>query len=175
MGDYRRLVLARHAKTEKSGDGEDHERSLLPRGELDAASAGEWLVGDADLVPDLVLCSTARRALQTWTEMARHPRLADVRVQADPRLYNAPPVVLLEVLREAPEAAEVVLLVGHAPGVPALVAELADRQRSQAAALQALDAGFPTMACAVLEPAASWADLGPGTAALPALEVPRGR
>ncbi len=173
MSRDRRLVLVRHAKTEQAAAGVDHDRRLLPRGVADAGAAGEWLGGRADLVPDLVLCSTATRAAQTWAEMALHPRLADVEVRVDRRIYNAPPEVVLEVLTEAPEDARVVAVVGHAPGVPALVAALADGEQSRVEAVAALAAGFPTMACAVLEPGVGWADLDADTAILLEVEVPR--
>lgn len=169
-----RLVLVRHAKTEKRNSGGDHERGLMPRGRRDAEAAGIWLAGEAVLVPDLVLCSSAVRARQTWEAMAAHPDLADVEVWVDGRIYNAPPEELLDVVRAAPERAQVVALVGHAPGVPALAEDLADPKASAPAALDAIHQGFPTMACAILEPAADWSDLEPGSAALLQVATPRG-
>lgn len=65
---------------------------------------------------------------------------ADVRF--DKRIYNAPPEQLLDVLREADEDANVVMLVGHAPGIPALASVLADGEGS-AAAHGALAQGCP--------------------------------
>ncbi len=168
-----RLVLARHAKTEKSNSGGDHERGLLPRGRRDAEAAGTWLAGEVVLVPDLVLCSSAVRAQQTWEVMAAHPDLADVEVWVDGRIYNAPPEELLDVVREAPESARVLALVGHAPGVPALAEGLADPEPSARAAMDAIRQGFPTMACAILEPVGHWAELEPGSAALLQVATPR--
>ncbi len=168
-----RLVLVRHAKTEKSNSGGDHERGLLPRGRGDAEAAGTWLAGGAVLVPDLVLCSSAVRARQTWEVMAAHPDLADVEVWVDGRIYHASPEQLLDVVREAPESTRVLAMVGHAPGVPDLAEGLADREASAPAALDAIHQGFPTMACAILEPAADWSDLEPGSAALLQVATPR--
>ena len=46
--------------------GWNHERPLAKRGRRDAPLAGRWL-GEAGWVPDAVVCSTARRARETWT------------------------------------------------------------------------------------------------------------
>lgn len=64
-GDSRRLVVLRHAKSAWPDDGADHERPLAPRGRRSAPAAGRRL-READCVPDLVVCSTARRTRQTW-------------------------------------------------------------------------------------------------------------
>jgi phosphohistidine phosphatase len=60
----RRLVLLRHAKSAWP-DVADHERPLARRGRRDAPVAGRWL-RTAGRVPDRVVCSTARRARETW-------------------------------------------------------------------------------------------------------------
>lgn len=168
-----RLVLVRHAKTEQGSP--DHDRQLLPRGRADARAAGEWLVAEG-LVPDLVVCSTAVRAAQTWQEMAAHPDLAEVEVWPDRNVYNADPETLLEVVSEAPEERTTVVLVGHAPGVPDLAVALLDEydESHDDAGLTDLAEGFPTMACAVVELPGPWSALAPGTGVLRALHVARG-
>ncbi|MGB3256527.1 MAG: histidine phosphatase family protein [Ornithinimicrobium sp.] len=147
-----RLLLARHAKTEQQGPPTqgDHGRALLPRGRRDAQAASRWLV-QSDLIPDLVLCSTAVRALQTWAAMAEgSAALAEVEVWRDRRIYNASPGELLGVLAEVPEGVSTVAMVGHAPGIPGLVVELADPERADNEAAELFNAGFPTMAVASL-------------------------
>ena len=62
----RTLVLLRHLKSAWDEPGlEDHERPLAPRGHR----AGERIrahLEDAGISPQLVLCSSAVRAVQTW-------------------------------------------------------------------------------------------------------------
>lgn len=172
----RRLILIRHAKTEQEGpaDQGDHGRRLLPRGEADASAAGEWLVARG-LVPDLVLCSSSVRTRQTWEQMATGAEaLSDVEFEHDRRIYNASSEELLTVLVEAPEENETVAMIGHAPGIPDLVADLVDADGSSGEALEALDEGFSTMACAVLEVDGDWADLRASGARLTTVETPRG-
>lgn len=150
--ETKRLVLIRHAKTEQQGPPTqgDHGRALLPRGQGDGEAAGRWLVSDG-LVPDLVLCSTAVRAVQTWEAMVVGcDDLADVEVWRDRRIYDASPGELLEVLSEVPDGVGTAAIVGHAPGIPGLVAQLTDPERADDAAVEVLNAGFPTMTSAVL-------------------------
>ncbi len=147
-----RLVLIRHAKTEQTGPPTqgDHGRRLLERGQADGLAAGRWLV-EQGLVPDLVLCSSAMRARQTWQAMVEgHEALANVEVWHDPRIYNAAPDALFTVLAEVPPEVKTVALVGHAPGVPGLLAELADPARADHDAAESFNQGYPTMTLAVL-------------------------
>lgn len=168
----RTLVLVRHATTEQGNAGGDHARELLPAGRRDAAAAGHWLREEVG-VPGLVLVSTAVRAGQTWADMADAAGLADAEVWTDRRLYNSEPSLLLDAVREVPEGVATVVLVGHAPSVPALAAGLADEDRSDVAAVRLLHAGFGTMTCAVLGADDDWADLAEGGARLRAVVTHR--
>lgn len=161
----RTLILVRHAKTEQVPGKVDHARELLPRGEGDARAGGAWIV-EHGLVPRLVLCSTATRAQQTWQQMAEGGQLRDVEVWSDRRIYNAYPDEILEVVREAPEDAHILMVVGHAPGIPSLAVGLAGEQDSDVAALATLSEGMPTGVGAVLEWAGDWVDLGAESARL---------
>ena len=69
--DTRTLVLLRHAKAEAAGSDapDDAERPLTARGHADAAAAGAWLARHG-LLPDVVICSPARRTRQTWHGVA---------------------------------------------------------------------------------------------------------
>lgn len=169
----RRLLLLRHAKTEQSSP--DHERELTARGRADAAAAGRWLLTEG-LVPDLVLCSTAVRARQTWSAAAATgDRLRECQVWPERAVYQAHPADLLDVLHGVPDDAATVLLVGHNPGVASLVLGLAEAGGSRPELLAAAGEGFPTCTLAVLEPVVPrWSDLAPGTARLVGLYTARG-
>ncbi len=80
----RRLVLLRHAKSAWP-DLPDHDRPLAGRGRGDAPAMGRWL-RETGCVPDLVWCSTARRAAQTW-------QLAAAELGADPPVTYQPAAV----------------------------------------------------------------------------------
>ncbi len=149
MQATRRLIVMRHAKAGDLPGGLDAERALNPRGRRDAAAAGDWLRGQ-DLVPDLVLCSTARRARQTWQQVAAGLQKA-VRVREDPRLYGAGSGELLDIIRAAPPEAARLMYIGHNPAAQDLAAGLIGQL-----------AGFPAAAIAVIGLTAPWAAIALG-------------
>jgi phosphohistidine phosphatase len=111
----RRLMLLRHAKTERAAPGErDRDRKLMKRGRADAPAIGAYMAHHR-LTPDLALVSPATRAQETWTLLAdafaKPPRLL-----SDERIYNASPETLLAVIADAGKA-QTLLLVGHNPGL----------------------------------------------------------
>lgn len=168
----RTLVLVRHAKAVQSGYDADHERELTPRGHRDAAEAGRWL-RDQGIGVDEVLCSTATRTQQTCEEMWS-AGCAEADVHHEHRLYNASADRLLEVAREADADANVVMMVGHAPGIPALASLLAEGEGSDQAH-ELMSQGFPTAGVAVLRFSGHWTDLAPGVAHLDRFHVARAK
>ena len=69
------LLLMRHAKSSWSEPGlADHDRPLNKRGKQAAPEMGKLLRKEG-LVPDLILCSTARRSRQTAEAVAASLRL----------------------------------------------------------------------------------------------------
>jgi phosphohistidine phosphatase len=162
----------RHAKSAWPDQVPDHDRPLAPRGRRDAPAAGRAMA-DADLLPDLALCSTAVRARDTW-ELAADQWGTSPPVRFDARLYAADVPELLEAVREVPEHVRTLLLVGHNPGFEELVLELAGDGLDDT--LDLVRAKFPTSAVAVLVwHGDSWHELGPGTALLTDVVVPRGK
>jgi phosphohistidine phosphatase len=167
----RRLVLLRHAKSDWP-DVVDHERPLARRGRRDAPDAGRWLRREG-YVPDRVLCSTARRASETWelagAELGAHPP-----VTMEDGVYGASPADLLDLAHQTPADVVTLMIVGHEPTMRALTLELAGPPvaGAETAALQRVREKFPTAAIAVLTFDGEWADLGPGHANLTAFAVP---
>jgi len=118
----RRLMLLRHAKTERAAPGaRDRDRKLMQRGRTDAQAIGAYLAHHG-LVPDLVLVSTAKRAQETWAlaagAFARPPRTA-----SDDRIYNAGPEALIDAIGETRNA-HTLVVVGHNPGLHDLAMQL---------------------------------------------------
>ena len=179
-GVGRELVLLRHAKSAWP-DVPDHQRPLAGRGRRDAPVMGRWLRG-AGHVPDQVLCSTARRARQTW-QLAQDGLGATPPVSLDDDLYLGSAVQLLDLIRGAPPAARTLLIVGHDPAVPELALMLAatapagdaegGSDAAPAAALDRMRTKFPTAAIAVLEFGGNWDQLAPGSARLISFVAPR--
>jgi phosphohistidine phosphatase len=172
----RKLVLLRHAKSAWP-DVPDHDRPLAPRGRRDAPVMGRWLRTNGD-VPDQVLCSTARRARETW-QLARDGLGADPPVSFERRVYQASAEALLDLARAVPSAVATLLIVGHDPAIHELALMLARPASAGGsgvvprATFDQMRAKFPTAAVAVLELTGSWDQLDPGTAQLTAFVIPR--
>jgi len=166
----RTLVLLRHLKSAWDDPGVgDHDRPLAPRG----VRAGERMrlhVEKAGISPQLVLCSSALRAVQTW-ESVRDGLPDDVRQEIDDTLYGASSESLLARLNEAPDAVDVLLLVGHNPGIENLALGLAGS--GDAGGIERMSEKYPTGGLATLTFEGSWTDLSWGDAKLAEFVVPR--
>lgn len=129
------------------------------------------LAGRPTRVPALILCSPARRTLETLEPLRRFLGDDSV-VHIEDALYLAGAGRLLERLRELPDEQPNVLLIGHDPGLHDLALALATPDRSRS--YQQLREKFPTGALAELElRLACWRDLARGTARLVAFTRPR--
>jgi phosphohistidine phosphatase len=168
----RKLLLLRHAKSAWP-EVPDHERPLGRRGQRDAPVMGRWL-RTAGHVPDQVLCSTARRARETW-RLAQPGLGATPPVSFDDGVYDASATELLDLIRRAPPTARTLLVVGHDPAIPELALTLASAARPghRDAALDHMKAKFPTAAIAVLEFTGNWDRLAAGSARLTGFATPR--
>ena len=166
----RRLLLLRHAKSSWATAGlADHDRPLAPRGNRAVAALRRHLA-DAHVTPDLVLCSTARRAVETWDGIA--PACpAGTPVEFDRALYGASAGDLLSRLRRLPATVGCVLLVGHNPGLEDLATGLAGSGRVDL--LRRLGTKFPTGALATLVVPGPWEGLRWSTAESAGYDVPR--
>ena len=129
------LLILRHAKSSwKNVNLSDHERPLNKRGQRDAPRMGK-LLADENLVPDLIITSSAERALTT-VELVALSSGYEQEITVMRQLYHADPEDYLAVLREKGEPYERVMVVGHNPGMEALVEELTgDYLRMPTAAL----------------------------------------
>jgi phosphohistidine phosphatase len=175
----RTLVLFRHAKSAWP-DVADHDRPLARRGIRAAPLMGRWL-REAGLLPGQVLCSTARRARETW-QLAQAGLAVTPPVTFDARIYEAAAMDLLAVIREVPPATGTLLLIGHNPAIEDLALLLAMAPGGGGGPapadavpgdLQRMRAKFPTAAIAVLEFHGTWSGLAPGLARLTAFVTPR--
>ncbi len=141
------LILLRHGKSDRSGSEPDLRRPLAKRGRRQAPEAGRWLadhMGDIDLA----LVSPATRTIETWrlasAELAITPP-----VRNDDRLYAATSDALLDLVREQPDDARTVVVVGHNPGLEDLASTLTDQ-----------DVLMPTSALAVIGLTGGWETAG---------------
>lgn len=157
------LMLIRHADSRRAAAGEDDfDRPLSARGVAAARRVAAHL-RDHGAAPDLILCSSARRARETLAAVLAG-LVAPPAVDLGESLYLAPAAALAKAMRGLDDSRERVLLVGHNPGLEELAVTLTGA---------ALPAPFPAGALAVIElPAMRWADLAAGSGTLRAFVVP---
>jgi phosphohistidine phosphatase len=168
MGIVKCVYLLRHAKSSWKDSGlPDHDRPLARRGRRAAKAIARHL-REQGIEPELVLCSTARRARETLVRI--EPVLGTPVVRYERELYGASAGVLLDRLHGVPEAVGSVMLIGHNPALQLLALDLA----RPAPGFRELEAKFPTAGLATLAfPGPSWRALDPGTAELTGFVQPR--
>lgn len=140
-----RLYLLRHAKAGWAQPGmRDFDRPLEPSGVSDAEAVGRAMQ-EARHVPDVTLCSSARRARETLEALAEHTDTGRVHFRDD--LYTADASGYLAIIREN-GAHGPLLVIGHNPMMEDLAIALSGD--GEATARQTLNMGFPTSGLAVI-------------------------
>lgn len=147
------LLLMRHAKSSWKDTGlADYERPLKKRGKKDSARVAKHLA-KKDLVPQLILCSSAKRARQT-AKILMDECDYQVDIEYLDSFYMAEPGIFYETLKTVPDVHSV-MLIGHNPGLETLL-QLLNRKI----------ASLPTAALACLSlQIDSWQDLDEDTTA----------
>lgn len=167
-GAEKRLFLLRHAKS--SWDDPqlaDHDRPLAPRGRRAAKAIAKHLRRE-DVVPEVVLCSSARRARETL-ELILPALGKDPSILIESELYGTPANELLERLRRLPEATGSAMLIGHNPAIQELALSLVAQGSERAA----IEGKYPTAGLAALSFEGSWSELDLGAADLVSFVTPK--
>ena len=116
MNHKKSLFLLRHAKSSwKDPELDDQERPLNGRGRRNAVQMGR-LVQDKELVPDLVLCSTAQRARETAALFFGEWKASPTTVYRND-LYHSAPVQIEGILNTIDDSIESLMIIGHNPGL----------------------------------------------------------
>ncbi len=157
------LLVMRHAKSDWSGASSgDHDRPLNPRGVKAARQMGRFLTR-SDVVPELIISSTAVRALTT-AELAADAGSWNCAITTNHKLYASDPETVLDVLAAVDPLLGRVLITGHEPTWSDLVSRLigGGRLHMSTAAVACLD--FPN---------GSWAELSGAVCVLRWLVTPK--
>ncbi len=166
------LLFLRHAKSSWSTpDLDDHERPLNGRGRNASAAMGRY-VEENGLLPDLILCSTAKRAQETLKRAsAGWPSVPPIRVEG--ALYNfSSGAGYLDQINSTDDGIQSLMLVGHNPTTEFLVSELMGQADPDLA--EKLARKYPTAALAVLQfPTDTWREVKAGGGHLVSFTLPR--
>ncbi|MBS9720713.1 histidine phosphatase family protein [Tianweitania sp. BSSL-BM11] len=157
-----RLYLLRHAKARFATPGmSDFDRPLEPVGTAEAPAVGREMAARS-WMPDLVLCSTAPRAQQTWYgcrgELSSVPE-----TKMMDELYRADTPGYLQIIKGS-GAETSLMVVGHNPMIEEVTLQLVSPQDHSAEDLRR--SGFPTASLTVIEFDNSLAEIQPGSGRL---------
>ena len=142
------LLIMRHAKSSwNHPELSDYDRPLNGRGKRDAPRMGEHLRQEG-LIPDMILTSSAKRARNTASKVAKTCGCAG-KVKKLDALYDTVLGAYFKTLQVVPEKHQCVMVVGHNPTMIQLVNHLTGHVR-----------GMPTAALAHIElPIERWETL----------------
>lgn len=144
----KRLILMRHAKADPSfTGGDDLGRGITQTGIADAQTIALQLV-ERGLQPDHVLCSPARRTLQTWTTMKPHYHASIEIIEA---LYLAEADRIRTLIENHTGQTGTLMVLGHNPGLLELAVALMGVGVDANSATSRLYQGMPTASVAVFE------------------------
>jgi phosphohistidine phosphatase len=162
-------MLFRHAKSDRPEGVAEYDRPLAPRGRRQSEAMGKYMAAHG-LVPELSVVSTAKRTQETW-RIALPAFKAPVPQADEPRIYEASPDDLMQVVREMSDEKRIVMLVGHNPGMAQLAQYVTGSGHPRAVAR--LEREYPTAALAVIDfKLLSWAQVAEHSGYLERFETP---
>jgi len=146
----KKIFLMRHAKSSwKDSNIPDHDRPIKKKGEKDAKAMGKMLKSKK-LTPDVILCSSAERAKQT-AELFKEAISYEGKIEFNDKLYMAEVNDLIGAIKNAPKKTKNVMVIGHNPGLEALLQTLTGKVET-----------LPTSSIAYISiPIDEWSDLSP--------------
>lgn len=168
----KRLILLRHAKSSWHDPVErDVDRSLNDKGKRAAETMGHHMHTE-DIRFDAAIASPAARVTETLESVSIGYR-NKIDPEWDRRAYLASNMTLLDIVHEADDGIESLLLAGHNSGLEDLVLLLVRDSRDDKARA-AVEEKFPTCSLAEMEfDVESWEDIAPGTGTLMRFVRPR--
>ena len=111
------LYIARHAKSSWDDMAlSDFDRHLNSRGERDAPFMAD-ILKKQNVKPDLILSSPAKRAKQTANH---YHEILGGKLRFDEHIYEASHISLLDIIQEAFQEVNTLMIVGHNPGLTGL-------------------------------------------------------
>ena len=133
------LYVLRHAKSSWDNNSlSDFERPLNERGFETAPIMGE-MMRENDFVPEIIVCSTAKRAEQT-AQLVKESAEFEAKIKFEDAIYEASSQTLLRIVSEISDEFNSALIVGHNPGFENLVRVLTGKSET-----------MPTAALAVID------------------------
>lgn len=120
----KKLVLIRHAKSDWNNPWlEDHDRPLAERGLKDAPTMANRLK-KRNLNPEIILSSTALRAVETAKITAKELNFPEEEICFEKNLYHSSAGTILKYIHHQKDSKNTLLIFGHNPGLNELISFL---------------------------------------------------
>jgi phosphohistidine phosphatase len=151
------LTIIRHAKS-SWGDPllRDIDRPLNLRGKSQAQRMGTYLTKKL-IKPDIILCSTAKRARQTLKHLKKNWH-TQARILKESQLYLASLSTITMLLEEFGAGHSHIMIIGHNPGLHMLANRLADK--GPVDSMRLLTEKYPTSTvCVIRSDADNWKEI----------------
>jgi phosphohistidine phosphatase len=158
------LYIVRHAKSSwKNPDLADFDRPLNKRGKKDAEAMGKRMKNQL-ILPDLIICSPAKRARKTAKMIAKQLGYAGKKIIKYDIIYHGLMPDLLDLIRAVDDSHKKLMLIGHNPDLTSLANMLTDQFVSN----------IPTCGifCAEID-VDSWKNVAPRIARFISFDYPR--
>lgn len=127
--DTNYLILMRHAKTiPHSSDINDWDRYLTEHGIYQAKNSANFLLNNSNIIPQLIICSPAKRAIQTAEIVADTLNLPNNIIIPKNSLYNNDLNSYLDTIYQVDDDIRKLMIVGHNPSISMLAALLTNSE-----------------------------------------------
>ncbi|MDP9138139.1 MAG: histidine phosphatase family protein [Pseudomonadota bacterium] len=162
----------RHAKSSWNDKAlDDRERPLSSRGRAAAPRMGR-AIAERKSIPDLILCSPAKRTRQTLDLATGAMQAKPKSVISDALYVFGDGAAYLALINKQDKAGATLMIIGHNPSIAALADRLSAGGEERS--LEAMRGKFPAAATACISfSAARWSDVGWGSGKLEWFLTPR--
>lgn len=109
------LTIVRHGKSEWDNSSiSDVDRHLTEQGIKNAYTIAQRLLSK-NIIPDLILTSTANRAMHTACIFSRVLKVSSLQITIDCNMYLTSPKTIVDIVNRIPDTVNSAMLFGHNP------------------------------------------------------------
>ena len=159
----KKLLLVRHASSDYAALGvKDIDRVLNDRG-IQQAHAMATYLKQKGIFPQLLLTSPAARTRKTALFFVDSFGIGENKIQMVDEMYEAEPETLLDIIRNAPNTVDTLMLVGHNPSIELIASYLTKDDIEKVPTCGVVDLMFEL---------GDWSEIGKGDGELIGLDSP---
>jgi phosphohistidine phosphatase len=120
----KKLILLRHAKTEKDNEMKDIDRHIIEEGKASLKKTGIFFKNLA-IIPELIICSVAKRAKETL-EIFLETTGINTKIKFEKLIYENDEKTIIELIRGTDNKINNLMLIGHNPSFENIVSIISE-------------------------------------------------